>query len=117
MEFFHKPTSFPFMSTRKVWYGLSILLMLISIGSFFGRGLNLAIDFTGGVRIEAAFPQAANIDAVRSALQAAGFPEAPVENFGSSREISIRLPPQPGQDSAAIRARSRKNRGEVGTKR
>ena len=70
MEFFHKPTSFPFMSTRKMWYGLSVILMLISIGSFFGRGLNLAIDFTGGVRIEAAFPQAANIDAVRAALKA-----------------------------------------------
>ncbi len=42
MEFFRKATSFPFMSTRKVWYGLSIALMLVSFASFYVRGLNLA---------------------------------------------------------------------------
>jgi len=52
VEFFKKPTSFPFMATRKVWYGLSIALMLISFVSFATRGLNLAIDFTGGVSAE-----------------------------------------------------------------
>jgi hypothetical protein len=53
VEFFHRATSFPFMSTRKVWYGLSIVLMLISVASLATRGLNLGVDFTGGVTVQA----------------------------------------------------------------
>ena len=93
MEFFHKPTNFPFMATRKVWYGLSILMVIISIVSLFTRELNLAIDFTGGVNISATFPTAANVEAVRTAMSKAGYPEPQVQAFGSSREIAIRLPP------------------------
>ncbi len=105
MEFFHKPTSFPFMATRKVWYGLSIVLMIVSIVSLSTRGLNLAIDFTGGVTIEATFPRAADTDAVRRQLAASGFHDAAVQNFGSSRDISIRLPPQGRQNGTEIRAK------------
>jgi len=108
VEFFHKPTSFPFMATRKVWYGLSIILMIVSIVSLATRGLNLAIDFTGGVTVQAIFPHAANVDAVRSQLAAAAFRDPQVQNFGSSREVAIRLPPQGQQESGAIRARVEK---------
>ena len=48
MEFFHKVTRFPFMQTRKVWYGLSAVLIVASIGLVAVRGLNLGVDFTGG---------------------------------------------------------------------
>lgn len=82
------------MATRKVWYGLSIVLMLVSFASFATRGLNLAIDFTGGVSVEAAFPRTINVDTVRSKLQSLGFKEPQVQNFGSARDIAIRLPPQ-----------------------
>jgi preprotein translocase subunit SecF len=105
MEFFHKATNFPFMSTRKLWYGLSLVLMAISIGSFFLRGLNLAVDFTGGVQVQAAFTQAANLDALRAGLAGAGFKEPQAQNLGSSREVVIRLPAEPGQSGDAIRAR------------
>ncbi len=105
MEFFTKATSFPFMATRKVWYGLSIALMLIAFASFYVRGLNLAIDFTGGVRAEATFSGVANIDAVRRGLEAAGFREPQVQNFGTSHDIAIRLPSEANQSGAAIRAR------------
>ncbi|MFT3904744.1 MAG: protein translocase subunit SecF [Steroidobacteraceae bacterium] len=104
MEFFHKKTNFPFMSTRKVWYGLSIVMVLISIVSLFTRGLNFSVDFTGGVTVQATFPGAANLDAIRAALAKAGYAEAPAQNFGSSREVSIRLPPST-ESSDAIRAR------------
>ncbi|MGH8150239.1 MAG: protein translocase subunit SecF [Steroidobacteraceae bacterium] len=108
MEFFHKPTSFRFMGTRKVWYGLSVILMIGSIVSLSTRGLNLAIDFTGGVTIEATFPYTANTDAVRRELAASGFSDPQVENFGSSRDIAIRLPPPGKLNGAEIRAQVEK---------
>jgi len=104
VEFFSHQTNYPFMATRKVWYTLSALLMIVSLGSFFLRGVNLAIDFTGGVSAEASFPQAANVDRVRASLTAAGFRDPSVQNFGSSRDIAIRLPPDPKQTGATIRA-------------
>jgi preprotein translocase subunit SecF len=105
VEFFHKPTNFPFMATRKVWYGLSVLMVIVSFASFFTRGLNLAIDFTGGVNIPATFPTAANVDAVRAAMSRAGYPDPQVQSFGSSRDVSIRLPPLGvKQDAQSIRA-------------
>src|SRR5258706_2008126 len=93
------------MSTRKLWYGLSIALMVISIGSFFVRGLNLAVEFTGGVQAQASFSNAVNIDTLRSGLERAGFREEQVQYLGSSREAAIRLPAQTGQSSDVIRAR------------
>src|SRR3984885_16067702 len=93
------------MATRKVWYGLSVVLMLASFVSFATRGLNLGIDFTGGVSVEASFPRTANVDSIRTRLQAAGFADPQVQNFGSSRDIAIRLPPAPAQNGAAIRAK------------
>jgi preprotein translocase subunit SecF len=104
VEFFHRATNFPFMSTRKVWYGLSIVLILISIVSLFTRGLNLGVDFTGGVTVQASFPAAANRDAVSSALVRAGYADPQVTIFGTSRDIAIRLPPSK-QSTEAVRAR------------
>src|ERR1700685_3223354 len=92
------------MATRKVWYGLSAVLMLASFASFATRGLNLGIDFTGGVSVEVGFPSTANVDVIRKHLGAAGFVDPQVQNFGSSRDIAIRLPPSPAQNGAAIRA-------------
>jgi preprotein translocase subunit SecF len=105
VEFFSHQTNFPFMATRKVWYTLSVVLMVISLGSFFVRGLNLGIDFTGGVSAEVNFPSAVNVDAVRSKLGASGFHDPLVQNFGSSRDISIRLPPETSLTPAELRAR------------
>ena len=105
MEFFHKATNFPFMATRKVWYGLSIVLMIVSLGSFFVRGLNLGIDFTGGVSAEVSFPHVVNVDAVRAQLTASGFREPQVQSFGSAHDIDIRLPPAADQNGAVIRAK------------
>jgi preprotein translocase subunit SecF len=93
VEFFHRATNFPFMSTRKVWYGLSAVLIVISIVSLFTRGLDLGVDFTGGVTVQASFPGAANRDAVSRALASAGYADPQVTIFGTSRDIAIRLPP------------------------
>src|SRR6187402_3883292 len=79
------------MATRKVWYTLSAILMLVSFASFFTKGLNFAIDFTGGISVEAAFPTDAKIDNIRKAVEAAGYHEPQVQSFGSTRDITIRL--------------------------
>ena len=105
MEFFSHQTNFPFMATRRVWYGLSAVLLLVSFGSLFVRGLNYGIDFTGGVSAEVSFPHAANVDAVRTQLAASGFREPQVQSFGSSHDIAIRLPPDPQQNPGEVRTR------------
>ncbi len=102
MEFFHRATRFPFMSTRKVWYGLSIVLVVVSLGSLVTRGLNRGVDFTGGVTVQASFPAAANRDAVSAALVQAGYSDPQVTIFGTSRDIAIRLPPT-RQSTAVVR--------------
>ena len=94
MEFFHKATSFPFMATRRVWYTLSIALVIASIVLFFVRGLNLSVDFTGGTIVEASYAGTADVEKVRTALQTAGFHEPTVQAFGNSHDISVRLAPE-----------------------
>ena len=93
------------MATRKVWYTLSAILMIASVVLFFTRGLNLGLDFTGGVSAQVTFTQAANVDDLRAKLAAAGFHEPGVQNFGSSRDVVIRLPPDPSQSEATIRTK------------
>jgi preprotein translocase subunit SecF len=104
VEFFHRATNFPFMSTRKLWYALSGVLILISLASLFTRGLDLGVDFTGGVTVQASFPAVANRDAVSSALIRAGYADPQVTIFGTSRDLAIRLPPTT-QSTAAVRER------------
>jgi preprotein translocase subunit SecF len=104
VEFFHRATNFPFMSTRKLWYALSGVLILISLLSLFTRGLDFGVDFTGGVTVQASFPSAANRDAISSALIRAGYPDPQVTIFGTSRDIAIRLPPST-QSTEAVRER------------
>jgi len=94
MEFFHKATNFPFMATRRVWYTLSIALVIASVVLFFYRGLNLSVDFTGGTIVEATYPGTADVEKVRAALEAAGFKEPTVQAFGNSHDISARLAPE-----------------------
>jgi preprotein translocase subunit SecF len=104
VEFFRRATHFSFMRTRKVWYALSAVLVLISVVSLATRGLNMGVDFTGGVTVQASFPGPANRDAVAAALARAGYTEAQVTLFGSVRVLSIRLPPTK-ENTDALRAR------------
>ena len=102
MEFFHKKTSFPFMATRKVWYTLSVLLMIGSFISFYVYGLNFAIDFTGGIAVEANFPKQADVETVRTAVIDAGFHEPQVSYLGSTRDVAIGLQ-HTGQSAEQVR--------------
>jgi preprotein translocase subunit SecF len=107
VEFFHKQTNFPFMATRKVWYGLSAVLMIVCFASFAVRGLNLALDFTGGVSVEVTFSGPMDADKVRAALAAAQFREPQVQTFGSSRDIAIRLQSEKGKPESSDQVKDR----------
>lgn len=104
MEFFKSDSRVAFMATRKLWYGLSMILSIGSIAALFVNGLNLGVDFTGGVTVEAKFTVEAKPDALRSGLEQAGFEDVQVQNFGSSRDVAIRLPPPEGRSPDKIRA-------------
>jgi preprotein translocase subunit SecF len=91
VEFFKKKTNFPFMATRKWWYGLSAILMIVSFASFFMKGLNFAIDFTGGIAVEAIYPNEIKTEAVRAAVEAAGYHEPQVSYLGDSKTVSVGL--------------------------
>jgi preprotein translocase subunit SecF len=90
------------MATRKVWYTLSIVLMLVSFASFYVRGLNFAIDFTGGISVEANFPKKGDVEAVRKAVIGAGFHEPQVSLLGTTRDVAIGLQ-STGQTAEQVR--------------
>ena len=83
-----------FLAQRKRFLALSALLIVVALSSILLRGMNFGLDFTGGLLVEAAYPAAASPDAVRRQLETAGHPGAVVQNFGSAREILVRLPPE-----------------------
>jgi len=99
MEFFHKVTRFPFMATRRRWYVVSAVIILSSLVMLAVRGLNFGIDFTGGVVLEFHFPEAANLEQVRTALGRAGIEGASVQSFGNESDVLVRLLPKEGQDT------------------
>ncbi|NKI75004.1 protein translocase subunit SecF [Dickeya sp. CFBP 2040] len=74
-------------------FGLSGLLLLLSIVVMGVRGFNWGLDFTGGTVIEIALEKSADLEQMREALQKAGFADPLVQNFGSSRDIMVRMPP------------------------
>lgn len=90
------------MGLRKPAMMLSIALIVISIASLAIRGLNLGVDFTGGYVIEAAYPDAVELDSVRDALANADFGDAIVQHFGTAHEVLIRLAPREGVNNAAL---------------
>lgn len=105
MEFFKRTPKLDFMSKRRLTYGFSVLLMLASFTLLAVRGLNFGIDFTGGVIIEVNYPTAANVDGARAALAKAGFADAQVQTFGSSRDLAVRVLPPEGEDVNQVSAR------------
>ena len=103
MEIFKKETHIDFLAPRKIAAGISILVILFSLGSLMTRGLNFGIEFKGGVVLEAAFPDPVDLPPIRQGLEAAGFDRPVVQHFGSSREVTVQLLPQEGADPGGLR--------------
>ncbi len=85
-----------FMHYSKAATVVSLALIALCFFSLFTRGLNWGLDFTGGTVVEVAFEQAADLDEVRKNLEQVGLSGATVQNFGTSRDVLIRLAPQEG---------------------
>lgn len=83
-----------FMHWSKVAFVLSSLFIIASLVSLSTKGLNWGLDFTGGTLIEVGFEHPANLQKVRTALKRADFDDATVQNFGSSREVMVRMRPR-----------------------
>ena len=105
MQLFAKVPDIDFMSGRRIAMFLSCVLIFFSLGSVGTRGLNLGVDFTGGVLLEVGYSGAANLTDVRNALTDAGYDTALVQNFGSANDVLIRLPPSGEEEAAVVRDR------------
>jgi preprotein translocase subunit SecF len=94
MEFFKQNTKFDFMAQRYRAAILSAILFVLSIVSLAFNGLNWGLDFTGGAQIQLSFPTEASPTDIRDKLQTAGFPEAVVISYGTSKDVLVRLAPK-----------------------
>ncbi len=83
-----------FMRWSKPAFFLSVLMIAASVFSLSTRWLNWGLDFTGGTLIEVGFEQPANLDLIRQSLASKGFEDAVVQNFGTSRDVMVRLRPR-----------------------
>jgi preprotein translocase subunit SecF len=94
MEFFNPNSKIDFMGARK-WAALfSAFVFVVSIGALLINGLKWGLDFTGGTQVEISYPQAADLTAIRDNLYKAGFKQAQVVSYGTSRDVLISIAPQ-----------------------
>ncbi|WP_341920184.1 protein translocase subunit SecF [Hydrocarboniphaga effusa] len=105
MKFFARVPNIDFMAQRKVGLAVSSVLTIATILLLIFRGLNFGIDFTGGVLVEVAYPQAVELDDVRSHLEKGGYERAVVQYFGTTQDVLIRLPPAANANSAEVSSR------------
>jgi preprotein translocase subunit SecF len=101
MEFFKIRRVIPFMRYALAFNVVSIITFIAAVAFIAIRGLNFSIEFTGGTLMEVSFAQSANVEAIRSTLDKAGY-KAEVQNFGSSRDVLLRMPIEKEQSSAAL---------------
>jgi preprotein translocase subunit SecF len=100
MEFFRIKKDIQFMRHALVLNVVSFTAFLLSVFFLFDRGLNLSVEFTGGTVMEVSYSQPADLPKVRNVVAGLGYAEVQVQNFGSAREVLIRLPVQAGVTTA-----------------
>ena len=102
MEFFKIRRDIPFMRHALLFNIISALTFVIAVALLATKGLHFSIEFTGGTVMEVSYAQPANVDAIRAALEKRSYTDFSVQNFGSSRDVLIRLPLKEGQASSAL---------------
>jgi preprotein translocase subunit SecF len=96
MEFFKIKKDIPFMKRALVFNVISFVTFALAVFFLFTRGLHLSVEFTGGTLMEVSYSQPADLEKVRAAVSSLGFADVQVQNFGTSRDVMIRLPAQKG---------------------
>jgi preprotein translocase subunit SecF len=91
MEIFNPHSNIQFLRWRRISITISIILMIVSISLIVTRGLNYALDFTGGVLVEVSYDQPVDVGDVRAALTAGGYDDAVVQSLGGTRDLAIRM--------------------------
>jgi len=100
VEFFKIRRDIPFMRHALVFNAVSLLTFLTAVFFLFSRGLHLSVEFTGGTLMEVNYSQPADLSVVRSTVAGLGYNDVQVQNFGTARDVLIRLPAQKGISSA-----------------
>ena len=100
MEFFKIRRDIPFMRHALVFNVISFVTFALAVFFLLTRGLHLSVEFTGGTIMEVNYTQAADVGKIRSTVSALGFNDVQVQNFGTSRDVMIRLPAQKGVSTA-----------------
>ncbi|MES2583852.1 MAG: protein translocase subunit SecF [Pseudomonadota bacterium] len=101
MEFFKIHRDIPFMRHALVFNLVSLITFLAAVFFLFSRGLHLSVEFTGGTLMEVSYSQTVDINTVRDKVSALGIQDVQVQNFGSAKDILIRMPVQKGSTSGA----------------
>jgi preprotein translocase subunit SecF len=101
MEFFKIRKDIPFMRHALVFNVISFLTFAAAVFFLFSRGLHLSVEFTGGTVMEVAYSQPADLEKIRGTVAKLGYQDIQVQNFGTARDVLIRLPAQKGTTSAA----------------
>jgi preprotein translocase subunit SecF len=99
MELFKIRKDIPLMRHALVLNAFSFLTFLAAVFFLFTKGLALSVEFTGGTVIEVAYQQPADLNRVRDVVSKLGYHDVMVQNFGTSRDVMVRLPPVAGQTS------------------
>ena len=102
MEFFKIRRDIPFMRHALIFNVISLVTFLLAVFFLLSRGLNFSVDFTGGTVMEIGYSQAADLTKIREAIHKLGFNDPSVQNFGTSRDVLIRLPLKQGLTSAQL---------------
>lgn len=102
MEFFRFGRDIPFMNWRRSAAVISIATFILSVFFIATKGLNLGVDFTGGTVLEVSYQQPADLNKIRRILADLNMTDVTVQNFGTSRDVMIRLPVLPEYSSAQL---------------
>ena len=100
MEFFKIKRDIPFMRHALVFNAVSLLTFVAAVFFLFSRGLHLSVEFTGGTLVEVNYSHSVDVETLRTTVANQGFTDVQVQNFGTSRDVLIRLPAQKGVSSA-----------------